>query len=111
MPVVGAVLSILTGGLVELVVLPALSTTDALAVRLLPSLEIVLSPGVVAGSTPERSSLAVQWIATLPLYHPLALGLVVAAPDRPGPTRSMLMPLTLVEAELPATSETLPEAD
>src|SRR6185503_10098733 len=61
MPVTGAVFSMLTAELTALPVLPALSDTDALAVRLLPSLEIVLSPGTVAGSTPDRSSAAVQW--------------------------------------------------
>src|SRR3954451_11589143 len=49
MPVIGAVLSMLTFALVALVVLPALSDTEALAVRFEPSLEIVLSPGTVAG--------------------------------------------------------------
>src|SRR5438046_7905217 len=107
-PVTGGVLSMLTGELTPVPVLPALSDTDALAVRLLPSPEIVPSPGAVAGSMPERSSAALQWIVTLPLYQPLPFAPVVGAPLTVGLTRSMLMALTVADAPLPATSETLP---
>src|SRR5689334_19963579 len=94
MPVTGGVLSMLTGELVALAALPALSDTEADTVTLLPAVEMVLSPGTVAGSTPDRSSVAVQWMVTLPLYQPFVFGEVVGVPVRVGVTRSMLMPLT-----------------
>src|SRR5207247_1534292 len=78
--VVGAVLSILTAGLlVLLVVLPALSATEVLAVRPVPSLLMVLSAGVLP-ARPDRASEAVQWMVTLPLYQPAPFGLLVGAP-------------------------------
>src|SRR5436189_205127 len=67
--VVGAVRSILTGALFALVVLPARSLTEALAIRLAPSPVITLLAGTVAVSIPDRPawSEAVQWIVTSPL--------------------------------------------
>jgi hypothetical protein len=84
--------------------LPALSETLADAPRLSPSPAMTLSAGAVPGSTPERSSDAVQWIATSPLYQPFAFGSVVAVPARSGGVRSMLIPPTVVVAVLSAVS-------
>src|SRR5262249_11578479 len=107
--VVGAVRSMLTAGLVtEPLLLPALSLTEALAVRPLPSPLITLSAGAVAGSIPDKLSEPVQWIVTLPLYQLAAFWLVVGAPLSAGPTLSMLTPLTIPLAVLPARSETVP---
>src|SRR5437588_8691688 len=111
MPVVGAVLSILTAGLlVAVVVLPALSLTDALAVRPVPSLLIVLSLGQLP-LIPERVSEQVQWTVTFVLYHPAPLGLVVGAPFSVGATLSMLMLLTVALELLSAVSTAVPVAD
>ncbi len=101
--VLGAVWSILTAGLlVAVVVLPALSLTEALVVRPVPSLLIVLSAGQ-APSIPEPPalSLQVQATVTLLLYQPAALGLVVGAPLSDGATLSMLT-VTVVLVLLPA---------
>jgi hypothetical protein len=102
--VTGGVLSIFTVGLdVALVELPALSLTEAEAVRPVPSLEIVLSAGA-APARPESASLAVQWIMTLLLYQPAPFGLVVGAPVSVGAVLSILIGPTLVDAELSALS-------
>ncbi len=107
--VTGAVRSILTAGLlVALVELPALSLTEALAVRPTPSPVIVLSAGLVEGSMPDRASAAVHSIVTSPLYHPSPLGLEVGVPLKVGALLSMLMLLTVALALLPATSDAVP---
>src|SRR5262249_49439976 len=111
-PVLGGVRSMLTAT-VAFLVLPALSGTDARAGRPAPSAVIVLSPGLVAGSTPETASSAVQWIGTSPLYQPpLPLGGgAVAAPVSVGAVVSTLMPSTVVVAVLPALSVAVPVCD
>jgi hypothetical protein len=92
--VVGAVLSILTAGaLVALVEFPALSGTVAVAVRPVPSLEIVESAGQLP-LIPERASEHVQWTATSLLYQPAAFGLPTGVPERLGAVLSMLTPPT-----------------
>src|SRR6476659_4020730 len=97
-----------TGALTALAVLPALSATEALTVRLLPSPVTVASAGPVAASRPERASAAVQCTVTPSRYQPLALGPSGAAPVRVGATVSTLIPVTVAEAVLPATSVTEP---
>src|SRR5438094_4083670 len=108
--VLGAVRSILMPATVALVVLPALSLTEALAERLSPSPAMVLSSGRVAGSRPERPawSAAVQWTVTSPLYQPAPFGCVVAAPASEGAVSSTLMPERLALAVLPAASIAAP---
>ncbi len=105
--VTGAVLSILTGGLdMAAVELPALSDTLADAVSPVPSLEMTELAGHEP-AMPESASAHVHAIATSPLYHPAAFGLVVGAPDRLGAARSMLT-VTLAEALLSALSTAVP---
>src|SRR6476469_2626761 len=108
--VLGAVRSILTGALVADRSLPARSLTEELAVRLAPWPWMTLSAGA-APSMPERLSSDVQWIATLSLYQPAAFGPVVGAPLRVGAVVSMLMPLTVASAVLPAASVAVPLTD
>ena len=57
---------------------------------------------------PDRPSSAVQSTVTSPLYQPAALGAVVAAPSSVGAVLSMLMPSTVADAVLPATSVAVP---
>src|SRR5436190_9037240 len=89
--VLGAVLSILAGSLVALVVLPALSDTDAEAVWPSPSVDRTESAGLSLAS-PERASSADQVWVTSVLYQPLAFGPVVGAALRFGAVLSMLIP-------------------
>src|SRR5205814_833075 len=99
--VVGAVLSMLTGGLFAVVVLPALSPTAALAVRPLPSPEITLSAGAEP-SSPDSASAAVQCTVTSLLYQPVPFEDVVGEPDRLGATLAMLIPPTVAVFVTPA---------
>jgi hypothetical protein len=109
--VTGAVRSILTGGaLVAFVVLPALSETEALAVRFVPSPPRTLSAGHEP-LIPESPSEQVQCTVTFALYHPFAFALVVGAPVSDGAVLSMLIPVTLAAAVLPALSSALPDTD
>src|SRR6476646_3575975 len=63
--VTGAVRSIFTAGLlVEVLEFAARSLTDALAVRPVPSPEIVLLAGQVPGTIPESASPQVHWMIT-----------------------------------------------
>jgi hypothetical protein len=87
-----------------------LSETDALAVRPVPSLEIVEFAGHEP-TIPESASEHVQWIVTLPLYQPAAFALVVGAPDSVGAALSILMLETVAEAVLSALSTALPVTD
>src|SRR5438067_3891740 len=99
----------LTAGLLDaVVVLPALSLTDALAVRPLPSPVIVLLGGQAPRGMLARPSLQLQAMLTSALYQPLALAAAVGAPLSEGGVLSMLMPLTLALAELPAASVAVP---
>src|SRR3954452_16621583 len=82
--VLGAVLSILTGALVALVVLPALSDTEAEAVRPSPSVDRTESAGF-SPARPESVSSADQVWVTSVLYQPFAFGLEVGAALRFGP--------------------------
>src|SRR6266516_6981241 len=81
--VTGAVLSMLTAELLELVVLPALSLTEAVANSPLPSPLMVLFPGHNP-MIPDRASVQVQAMLTLALYQPFALAAVVGVPVRVG---------------------------
>src|SRR6476661_5395643 len=99
--VLGAVLSILTGSLVALVVLPALSETEAEAVCPSPSVDRIESAGL-SPARPERASSADQVCVTSVLYQPAALGPVVGAALRFGGVLSTLIPVTAVVAALPA---------
>src|SRR5262245_58519486 len=88
--------------------LPARSLTEALAPRLPPLPSITLSAGTVDRSTPERTSAAVQWMVTSPLYQPAAFGWLVGAPLSVGAVLSTLRAPTLVLALLPAASVAVP---
>src|SRR2546425_1800908 len=91
--------------------LPALSASvTGPAPRLLPSPVIKLSAGWVAASIPDRPSCPVQWIVTSSLYQPAALAGVVGAPPSVGFVLSMLKPLTVRLALLPALSVAVPTA-
>src|SRR3712207_525658 len=92
--VLGAVLSILTGSLAALVVLPALSVTEADTVWPSPSFARTASAGL-APARPDRASSASHTCVTLVLYQPLPLGLVVGAALRFGAVLSTLRPDTL----------------
>ena len=100
-------MSILTGSLVALVVLPALSETEAEAVWPSPSVDRTESAGL-SPARPERASSADQVCVTSVLYQPFAFGLVVGAALRFGAVLSTLMPLTEVLALLPALSVAVP---
>src|SRR5690348_8494995 len=89
--------------------LPALSLTFAVAERLLPSPVTTLSVGQVP-SMFDSASEQVQRTVTSPLYQPLPFGPVVGEPEIVGAVLSTLMPLTVVDAVLPAASETSPVA-
>src|SRR3954447_17273288 len=92
--------------------LPALSETlTGPAPRWEPSPVMTSSAGEVAGSIPDNPSMAVQWIATSPRYHPAPLASVVGAPLKAGAVRSMLMSLTVVSLVLPAPSSAVPSTD
>jgi hypothetical protein len=108
-PVLGAVLSIFTGALVAVVVLPAMSVRERVTVRFSPSLLIVSSPGQAPAARPEPLSLQLQRIVTLPLYQPLLpLGPEVGAPDRFGGVVSLADAVREVEVVLPALSVAVP---
>src|SRR5439155_21616306 len=77
------------------------------APRFDPSPTTRVSAGWVAGSTPDSASSAIQWMVTSSLYHPAALGAVVATPVRLGGVRSMLA-CTVAWLVLPATSSASP---
>ena len=73
MPVVGAVRSIFTAGLLVAVVeRPAPFLTVWALVKLVPSPVIVVSAGGVG--MPDSGSDAVQWTVTSPLYQPFPFG-------------------------------------
>src|SRR5206468_220872 len=79
-PVLGALRSMFTGALSALVVLPALSDTEALANRPVPSPVIELLGGA-GPARPESASPAVHATATSSLYHLVPCGSVpVGAP-------------------------------
>src|SRR5438105_629570 len=116
--VLGAVLSILTAWLATgPLLLPALSLTEALAVRPVPSLEMVLSAGQLP-SIPDPllpsarvGSLQLQLIVTLPLYQPAPLALVVAVPVSMGGVKSTLMLPAVTCVLLPALSKPVSVTD
>src|SRR2546428_166874 len=70
----GAVLSILTAGEVNVALLPARSVTVTVPVTAFPSADRTRGPVGLAGSNPERLSLAVKGIETSVLFQPAALG-------------------------------------
>src|SRR5207253_325996 len=90
--VLGAVRSMLTAGLLDaLVVLPALSLTDALALRPLPSPSIVLLGGQAPGlAMPERASLQLKLTVTSVLFQPVALATSERSAVMVGAVLSML---------------------
>src|SRR5438552_11995904 len=109
--VLGAVRSMLTAGLlVALVRLPARSRTEAPAVRPASSPVITLSAGTAPGLMPDRPSAAVQWIVTLPLYQPSALGWLVGLPLNAGAVLSTFSPVRPALEVLPAASTAVPPA-
>src|SRR5882762_7758033 len=79
---VGGVLSIFTGGEVNIAVLPARSVTVMAAVTALPSVVSVTGLAVVLlASTPDTASLVVNAIDTLVLFHPVAFAAGLGAPN------------------------------
>ena len=102
--IVGLVVSMLMPLTVKLALLPALSVTVPVAVWLAPPAARVTSAGQVA--MPAPASEQVKRIVTAPLYQPLAFAAVVAAPLMVGLVVSILMPLTVALAVLPALSPT-----
>src|SRR5436305_3878413 len=111
--VTGGVRSMFTAGLlVAVVALPARSLTEADVVRPVPSPGIELSPGQ-APSMPLSPAWSAhdQWTATVPLYQPAPLGLVVGVPLRVGAVLSMLIPLTVALDWLSALSTAVPVTD
>jgi hypothetical protein len=100
-----ATVTILDGALV----LPARSLTLwAVELMLAPSLARVCPAGQLA--TPESVSAQLKATVTAPLYQPLAFGLLVAAALIVGAVVSMLTPVWVSEALLPALSAQLPVA-
>ncbi len=111
--VLGVVPSILRPLTVALAVLPALSPTEALAERLLPSPVTTLLAGQAPSpAMPERLSLQVQATVTSPVYQPLVF-LVgpLGVPLSDGADLSMLIPPTVVLALLSALSTAVPVTD
>ncbi len=109
--VLGRVRSILMPPTLALVVLPALSLTEALAERSTPSPVTTLLAGQLPSPVmPERLSLHDQATVTSPLYQPLPLVGPVAEPLSDGAVLSTLMPVTPALALLPAASVAVPLA-
>src|SRR6478736_446822 len=105
--VVGAVLSMSTGALVALEVLPARSRTVAETVWPLPSVASTASAGL-SPARPDSVSAATQTSVTSVLYQPFALGSVVGAALRSGAVSSTLIPVTLASVVLSALSVAVP---
>ena len=82
-----------------LAVLPAISVAVPVTDWSVPSVLITVS-GVIV-SIPDSSSVAVKFTVTSVLYHPLALGWVVAAPVITGGVLSILMSLSFVGSTYP----------
>src|SRR5690349_14054330 len=99
-----------TGALVAVVTLPALSATLAVAVRANPSVSMTEGAGT-APARPESASSAAQTCVTGALYQWLAFGAASGAALRFGAVLSTLMPLTVLDAELPALSRAVPTTD
>ncbi len=89
--------------------LPALSTQVPVDDSFCPS--AARMEGLEAESTPDKVSLQVKLIVTLPLFHPAEFGEGDALPTMVGVVRSMLILLDVVEAEFPATSRHVPVTD
>ena len=107
MPVVGAVRSMLTAGLLVAVVSrPAPFLTDVELVRPLPSAVIVVSAGAVG--MPDSGSLAVHLTVTSPLYQPSPFAVPCGAPDSSGAVVSPLATVTDAVLVLPALSVAVP---
>ncbi len=76
-----------------------------------PSPEDVELAGHAAGSTPEPASDQFQVTVTSALFQPPTLGAGEALGAAAGAVRSMLIPVTVVDALLPALSTTVPVTD
>src|SRR4051812_17635865 len=92
-----------------LALLPAWSVAVPLTLWFAPLLDSVTSLGQV--SMPERVSVRVTITVPWPLSQPFALGLVVGAPLIVGLIWSILIPLTVPLALLPALSVVVPTTD
>src|SRR5437764_244763 len=90
-------------------VLPALSLAVPVTDCAAPSLLSVVGPAQLA--TPDSASLHMNESVTSVLFQPAALGAGDAAPVIVGGVLSMLMPLTVAEAALPALSLAVPVTD
>ena len=101
----GAVLSIFSAGDVNIAELPAASVTVTVPFTLEPSVLNVSEPGPAGETTPDRLSTVVKPIVTLVLFQPAAFGAGLGAPNRiVGGVMSILMPVAVAEAALPAIS-------
>src|ERR1051326_4138058 len=106
----GGVLSMLMPVLVACTLtLPALSVHVPAADCPLPS--ALRTTGAVQKSIPERLSAPVKLTFTLLLFQPFALAAGKAEATAVGGVRSILMPVTFTDAELPARSRHVPFAD
>ena len=107
--ITGGVLSMLTLPTVTDAEFPALSMQVPVDASFWPSAERI--EGLDAESTPDKVSVQVKLMVTLPLFQPLELGEGDAVPVMVGAVRSMLILLDVVEAEFPATSRHVPVTD
>ena len=107
MPVVGAVRSILTAGvLVALVERPAPLLTVLVLVNAAPSPVILVFAGAVG--MPDSGSAAVQPMVTSPEYQPAAFGEAMGAPERVGAVVSPAATTLVADAVLLAKSAAVP---
>ena len=107
--IAGKVLSILTPALVADAVLPALSVHVPDADCPTPSTLSVT--GVVHESIPDKLSVPLGVTVTLVLFHPLPFAAGDATTVVSGGVLSILIPVTVAAAELPARSVQEPLAD
>jgi hypothetical protein len=106
---VGAVSSTLIPFTVAVAELPARSDTVPLALWLPPSVSIT-GAGQASGANPDPLSVHVKVTVTLLEFQPLAFGAGEAVAVIVGRVSSMLIPLTVAVAELPALSTAVPLA-
>ena len=107
---VGAVKSMLMPVLeAEALALPALSVQVPEADCPAPS--VLRTASEEQKSMPDRTSAPLKWTVTALLFHPLPFAPGEALALAVGAVLSMLIPLLVLEAELPALSSQVPVAD
>ncbi len=105
----GSVWSMLIAPTVDEAVFPASSVQVPVTDWDVPSVLSML--GLDEELIPERASVQVKLTVTGPLFQPFELGPGLLEPETVGGVRSMLIPVTVVDAEFPALSVQLPVAD